>query len=192
MYLIETAECARQRGHPIDPRHGHLGKQRFKARHGRSTVQHLAKAYKVRIAPTTLPNTQGKGLFAYKGSSPNQDIVFCPNDNIISYRGEPVSAEDLEHRYGNKTAPYALQLNKTSFLDAGCERGVGSLANHKSRTYANAKLSFFRGEVRLKATKNIRNGDEIFVSYGDLYRLNESDVSHSTKYVRPTQSASTL
>ena len=146
--------------------------------------QHLAKAYNVRIARTSLPNTQGKGLFAYKGSSSNHDIVFKPNDNIITYRGETVSADDLEQRYGNKTAPYALQISKTSFLDAGCERGVGSFANHKSRSSANAKLSYFRGEVKIKATKNIRNGDEIFVSYGDVYRLREEGVSHQTKYVR--------
>lgn len=145
--------------------------------------QHLRTRYKIRIAPTTLKGVSGKGLFAFNNTN-NKDIVFKPNDNIIAYRGEIINTKELEERYEDKTAPYAVMINKTSFIDAGCERGVGSFANHKSRSSANAKLSYFRGEVRIKAIKNIRNGDEIFVSYGDIYRLREEGVSHQTKYVR--------
>ena len=145
--------------------------------------QHLRIKYKIRIAQTTLKGVSGRGLFAFNNTN-NKDIVFKSNDNIITYRGQPVSADDLEQRYGDKTAPYAVVINKTSFIDAGCERGVGSFANHKPRSRANAKLSFYKGVITLKATKNIRNGDEIFVSYGDVYRLNEEGVSHQTKYVR--------
>ena len=145
--------------------------------------QHLRIKYKIRIAQTTLPGVSGKGLFAFNNTN-NKDIVFKPNDTIITYRGQPVSADDLEQRYGDKTAPYAVVINKTSFIDAGCERGVGSFANNKARSKANAKLSLNKGVITLKATKNIRNGDEIFVSYGDVYRLKEEGVSHQTKYVR--------
>ena len=145
--------------------------------------QHLRIKYKIRIAQTTLTGVSGKGLFAFNNTN-NKDIVFKPNENIITYRGQPVSADDLEQRYGNKTAPYAVMINKSSFIDAGCERGVGSFANNKARSKANAKLSLNKGVITLKATKKIRNGDEIFVSYGDVYRLKEEGVSHQTKYVR--------
>ena len=145
--------------------------------------QHLRIKYKIRIAQTTLTGVSGKGLFAFNNTN-NKDIVFKSNDNIITYRGQPVSADDLEQRYGNKTAPYAVMINKSSFIDAGCERGVGSFANNKARSKANAKLSLNKGVITLKATKKIRNGDEIFVSYGDVYRLKEEGVSHQTKYVR--------
>ena len=57
--------------------------------------------------------------------------------------------------------------------DSACQRSAGSFANHRNT-----------GRVILKATKNIRNGREIFVSYGSAYRMNKENEIHQTKYTR--------
>jgi len=155
--------------------------------------QHLSKKYNVRIAPTTLP-IQGKGLFATNNTT-NNAIVFKPNQTIISYNGELITDMDLKERYGELNAPYAVSIdrgkNRNMIEDAACQRSTGSFANHKPPSKANAKLSLSQstGRVILKATKNIRNGKEIFVSYGNLYKMNEPDVFHTTKYIRNVRSA---
>ena len=150
--------------------------------------QHLQIKYNMKVAPTTL-NIQGMGLFAYNGTDSN-DIIFKPNQNIISYNGELIADEVLESRYGEFNAPYAVFIDrgeyKTMSEDSACQRSAGSFANHRPPSKANAKLALSRntGRVILKATKNIRNGREIFVSYGSAYRMNKENEIHQTKYTR--------
>jgi hypothetical protein len=67
----------------------------------------------------------GKGLFATK--------VIRKKDKIGSYRGEVISKAQLNNRYSqgqNANAPYNLSARNTQrILDAGCERGLLSIAN---------------------------------------------------------------
>jgi len=150
--------------------------------------QHLQSIKHLKIAPSTIPNA-GKGLFAFDKTQPQDAIIFRPNQTIIEYRGERTTQTEIDNRYGDFTAPYALQVNRNLFIDSACNRGIGSLANTTRNTNfrTNARLSVSNtnhGSASLKATSNIRNGREIFVPYGSSYRLNENGVECSTKYVK--------
>jgi hypothetical protein len=127
------------------------------------SVKHL------KIAKSTIPNA-GKGLFAANKNVPNDAIIFRKGQTIIDYRGEKIDEDELNERYGSYTAPYAVKVADNEYTDAACQRGVASNANSNVNTghSNNATLSLDRRNrrINLKATKNIRNGMEIFASYG--------------------------
>lgn len=81
----------------------------------------------------------------------------------------------------NRTAPYGVHMNASKVMDCGCIRSVGSLANNNPGKN-NAKLSVNNqyNTVKLKATKNIKNNEEIYLAYGNQYGKNEQ-TSHTTK-----------
>jgi hypothetical protein len=138
--------------------------------------------HKLRIKRSELLNS-GLGLFAMDPmNSDDHTVLFKKGDTIIEYAGEIIDIEELENRYDNKTAPYTVQISKNVFEDGAAVRGVGTLANTNPR-HNNAKLSIYRGKATLKATKNIYNGDEIYLSYGRSYKLYKEGVEHSTKKV---------
>jgi hypothetical protein len=140
---------------------------------------HLAYKHHLKIEESNITNA-GKGLFAVDplSSNPN-DIIFKKGSNIVEYTGEIINGEELNDRYQDKTAPYTVQLNKDKFIDGAKIRGVGSLANTKPN-HNNATISVYRSKASIKASKNIKNGDEIYLSYGRSYRLKEPGVSHET------------
>ena len=78
----------------------------------------------------------------------------------------------MDGRYGNeKTAPYGILVSPQRYEDAALKRfgGVGSIINHKSKS-SGANCEFVVSKemrIELRAIKNIRNGDELFV-YIDL------------------------
>lgn len=141
---------------------------------------HHLRVRKLRIGPSTLPNA-GKGLFAFDPTAAPNAIVFARDDTIIEYIGEIISKKRLDSRYGDYTAPYALQQSRNKISDAACERGVASLANTSSKTLINAKFYYERAQLIMTAIKAIRNGQEIFVDYGKEYGLDEPNVKFSTR-----------
>jgi hypothetical protein len=143
---------------------------------------HLKYKYHLTIMKSSLPNA-GKGLFAIDTKKGPYDIIFKKGDKIIQYNGELISNQDLNDRYLEYTAPYAVKINKDLLCDGACNRGVGSLAN-TFPNHNNATLTVFRKKAFIKATKNIKNKQEIFLAYGRSYKLNERGVKHDTKYVR--------
>ena len=116
----------------------------------------------------------GKGLFATK---------------IGSYRGEVISKAQLNNRYGqgqNANAPYALSARNTQrILDAGCERGILSIANSgRTRAQCNARYSEQMKQdrtINVFATKRINAGDEILIWYGPGYWASAGNSRHTTK-----------
>jgi len=149
--------------------------------------QHLKSDDHLRIKNSTIPNA-GKGLFATNSSNDDR-IIFKPNDTISKYNGQMINQNTLYNRYGEHTGVYAYRINSNLYEDGALHRGVGNLPNHKERGY-NAKLitSWERTPankfVKVKAVKNIKNNQEIFVDYGDNYHFNEPGISYSTKYKR--------
>lgn len=144
---------------------------------------HLLYRHKLRIKPSDLQEA-GLGLFAVNPMATGEnEIVFKKGTTIIEYMGEIIDEEELVERYAAKTAPYTVKIKADTYEDAAKTRGVGALANTNPGRN-NAKLSIHAGRARLKATQNIRNGDEIFLSYGRSYRLIEPGVEHSTRKVR--------
>ena len=112
----------------------------------------------------------GKGLFATK--------AFQTNKVIGAYAGENVSQATINSRYGNSkrdNAPYALSANNLQgrVLDAACRRSLMSVANSgRNRTQSNAKYSSVMkqdGTINVRATKRIKEGDEIPIWYGKDY-----------------------
>jgi hypothetical protein len=148
--------------------------------------QHLANIKKLKVKKSTIPNA-GKGLFAYDPNSENNETIFKKDDKIIEYIGENINQEQKTNRYGNQTCPYCAGLSKDNIVDAGCVRGVGSHINTgRNSNLNNAKLVIDtrNKQINVKATKNIRNNQEIFIPYGSSYRLNENNVSYNTKYFK--------
>jgi SET domain-containing protein len=128
--------------------------------------------------PSTIPQA-GKGLFVLDKKQPIGTVLIKKAQTVCPYGGELIDKDTLEKRYGNKTAPYAVQLSKTSFRDGGCARGVGSLLNHDSRR-ANVTFSVNQNSktVSIKATRNLKNGEELFINYGREYTMRDG-----SKYV---------
>lgn len=153
--------------------------------------QHLLQEMRLRVRRSTLVvdgKSVGNGLFAEASASElptlatnNQGvaIVFRKGDSIAPYHGIQRTKQQTQLLYGNTTAPYAIHLNKDTDIDAACDRGIASLANHKPMSQCNAELKSGGGKVSLKAKKNIRQGEEIFANYGNAYNFGDND--HETK-----------
>lgn len=152
---------------------------------------HLLHQKHLRIKESNIANA-GNGLFALWVKNPPEDgIIFREGDEIIRYHGEVINNAELNHRYGRYTAPYGIQINRNRFEDAARERGPGSLINHTAnKTLANCRFAVSRNnrdrslddKIVVKATRNIMNGQEILVNYGNQYRFNERGVEYRTAY----------
>ena len=147
---------------------------------------HLEKEQQLRIKDSTIPQAD-KGLFAMNKNKDDDEIIFRAGDTITRYNGQVITQQQRRQRYGNKTAPYAVNVGN-KVIDAALKRGVGSLANTRP-SKNNATLSVYTRNnqpfASIKATKTIRNGDEIFNSYGGMqYKLNERGVYFATKNSR--------
>ena len=135
----------------------------------------------LQIKKSTIPNA-GIGLFAIDKSKGNGEVVFKKSQKICDYNGEVISLNRLNARYGDTTAPYAIALNKNKYEDGAINRGIGTVVNHSSnKSKVNCRFSIKRDNTaEIIATKNIKNGAELFVDYGDDYKLNEVGVFSST------------
>lgn len=151
--------------------------------------QHLKLLAHLRVGRTTLkdPTTHSRfpfrGLFACDAKN-RGGIVFRARDVITPYIGEVLRKSDVDARYGSgdEVAPYAIDVGMNGddvVIDGACIRGVASLANdatpgslciNQRRCRTNAKFwSDVDNFPTLMATRTIRDGDEIFVSYGEEY-----------------------
>eukprot|EP01031_Cornospumella_fuschlensis_P027632 gene27632-33370_t len=145
---------------------------------------HMASTLKLAIRDSTLAGA-GKGrLFAFDRAAGPDDVVFRDGDRIAKYNGQLINAQELEERYGGYTAPYGVKVNAREAIDCACKRGVGALGNTRP-TANNATLSVNTRDktASVKASRTIRNGQEIFISYGRAYRFDD-ETSHKTVPVR--------
>lgn len=143
--------------------------------------RHLLTHHNLRIKESGIPGA-GKGLFAM---SKQNEIVFRKGDVIIEYLGEVITKNELDGRYGEYTAPYALQETRNRYLDSACNRGIASLANRPPVGQSQMKNAEFVYDQRAKkiymvSTRDILNGSEILVSYGRQYRLHETGITYAT------------
>jgi SET domain-containing protein len=140
---------------------------------------HLLHNKHLRIKTSALENS-GKGLFALDLKADGKAIIFRKGSTIIEYEGEVIDDEELEDRYGPYTAPYAVKSKNDSNVDCACERGVGSNANtYPNHNNATFSINRKKNEVKIVATKHIHNDEEIFLSYGRSYKLNEPTESET-------------
>ena len=144
---------------------------------------HTRMTYGVQARDSTIPGA-GKGLFATR--------EFQQDDWIVPYVGEVVTDPCLNQRYGDDTAPYASEYSRRRFIDSACRRGTGARANGlfradgRSRSINQHNAVILNrpggnGGLWLRARRNIPMGSEIFVWYGDEYRVeNNHETRRST------------
>ena len=149
--------------------------------------QHIVLKHNLRIAPSKIIGA-GKGLFAATGATgaTGRTIVFKNKQRIIEYKGERVNSDQLDDRYGDFTAPYALSIDGRSEIikDSACKRGIASFVNHSDPAHANARIYAYKSKLYIRSIKPIYDGDEIVVYYGNVYMIHEHGISHSTRYTR--------
>ena len=146
--------------------------------------QHMKTDLNIRIGRTTMQDASGnrydfQGLFACDPNQANGLPVFRKGNIIAPYIGLEEKVE--EKRYTeDETAPYMLKMRGHT-TDAACARGIGSFANTCSKKLnRNCKTNAAFHEAGhanfpvIRATAMIRNGDEIFVSYGASYFAQKS------------------
>ena len=68
---------------------------------------HLQSEMNLKIKDSTIPDG-GKGVFAQKKNIDNNVPVFKSNDIITEYKGETITPQQKNQRYGNYTAPYTV------------------------------------------------------------------------------------
>lgn len=147
-------------------------------------AQHNRMVYGLRIAKSTIPGA-GEGVFATRPIRAGATI--CP------YFGETISKACFIKRYKRQpVAPYSLHR-----IDSACDRSLGSMANAlfkangkcRSESAHNATFVASHGAktMVLVATKDIREGEEIFVYYGDQYILADVGTTRRSDTIRDTR-----
>ena len=133
----------------------------------------------LQVTTSKIPNA-GLGVFAYNGTD-NNEILFKSGDMICPYFGEIIDEQELIRRYSDKTAPYGVQIKAHQIYEDGAlKRGIGTLINHFPAN-KNCRFSIARNNtINIIAIKNIRNKQELYISYGPNYKMHEHNVSVST------------
>jgi hypothetical protein len=142
--------------------------------------QHTRIHMKLRVTHSSIGGA-GLGLFAApKPKNTDAEYAFKKGEKVAPYNGEMLNKEEYERRYGagkDTLAPYMLQITKNKFVDGiRSDSGLGRYANDPRGTaYDKKKNATFTAPTKtgtfpsLTATRNIRWGEEIFVSYGKDY-----------------------
>jgi len=148
-------------------------------------VVHLRQRYHLRVAPSEI---HGKGVFATTASKyDEEEVIFEAGDEICRYDGEPVTEEELDARYGDDTTtPYGLRIGDSeNFEDGALQRGTGSIINGTTRKKdANCEYVPVDDDtaVRVVATRDIVDGEELLVYYGKKFRFDEPGVRFTTNH----------
>ena len=150
-------------------------KNRVVIGHSFCYVHKLTKLH-LKIQKSNISNA-GNGLYAFDLKKAPNDIIFRKGDKITYYNGEIINHDILNQRYGDITAPYAIELHHQLIEDAAKVRGIGSLINHANTRKVNCRFSITKeNRVQIIATKNIKNYTELLINYGKTFKLNESGV----------------
>ena len=137
---------------------------RKRTAHSEKCWIHLAAHDNLRIKPSNIING-GKGLFSWKKRIPSRRI-------IGKFTGRRRTKQQLDQRYGNQVAQYAICNRRGRCIDANhTTDGAVRFANdsHGSPFQNNAKIKGRNTIFRLKATKTIPANHEIFTSYDHKY-----------------------
>ena len=126
---------------------------------------HTKQLFDLAIKPSNIKEA-GKGLYTL--------IAIKKGTNIAKYTGKMMSDEEFEAN----PSPYGLEVKKNRLIDArstqtGLARYANSCRKGDKCKGNNSKFSISHRTnpptVWLKATKNIKAGDEVFVPYGKRY-----------------------
>jgi len=121
------------------------------------------------VKESTMPNC-GKGLFT--------SVDIKKGMLVIEYTGEKITwAEGLKRNENHKAqSPYLFYITAKNCIDA--EYTIDALARYANDAKGHTKVKALNNNAEyavikrvpyIMATKNIKAGEEIFVSYGDDY-----------------------
>jgi len=171
--------------------------------------QHLKTRWNLTVRQTNISDGGGqrlrmRGLFACDIKKAENEIVFKEGDVICPYIGIVFTEQEFSSIYpksDDTTAPYMIPIlvrtarkrdeDTTLYVDAACLRGIGSLANHdtgkKNAIFVSSELEIPNLEEGilpwLQAVRDIKNGEEIYVSYGKDYQMEMENIE---TFTRPT------
>jgi hypothetical protein len=124
---------------------------------------HLANQNNLRIKPSNIP-AAGKGLFTWKKPILRGKL-------ISKYTGRKLSKKEVDQKYGNSVAKYAICNKRGRCVDSTYTTDAAARFVNDSRGTSfqnNAKINGNQ-VFKLKATKKIPANNEIFTSYGREY-----------------------
>jgi len=119
------------------------------------------------VKKSTIPGA-GKGLFV------NRDVK--KGERIIEYLGEIISWKECDIRAERDEGGYVFYVNRNKCIDAfhtpeayaryaNDAKGLTKIKSVKN----NCQYEIYKKTGWISATKNIKSGSEVFVSYGAQY-----------------------
>lgn len=137
-------------------------------------AEHLRSKLGVEIKKT---KHKGKGVFATRH---HQQYLL-----VLPYVAEHITEKELDRRYGDYTAPYALGDEKKGAWDGALLRGIGTMVN--AAPLAKCQCTFEETPTRMAVVNTrgaIASGEQIFVHYGEHYENDEPGVDFDTVAVK--------
>ncbi len=117
----------------------------------------------------TLPNHHFKKVKVKRGMSglglfAGEDIK--KGELIIEYIGNILNKEEAEKISNSQ---YLFEINRNKTIDGSPRWNIARYANHACDGHYNAESDIKKGRVFIKATKNIKEADEILYDYGNEF-----------------------
>lgn len=139
----------------------------LRTRHGAHCWIHLAQKFGVRIKDSTLGSQAGKGLFAARN--------YKEGEIVARYTGDLIPITDLVQ--GENHSHYQLLLSEVgqgAIIDAARTNAAEGRMVNDARGSGKRNNCRFSCDQRkktatVKAIKNIKKGEELFVNYGSDY-----------------------
>jgi hypothetical protein len=134
----------------------------------------LQKYTKLCIAPSNI-KVAGLGIFAgIRSDKDNKKVLFRKGDVVCGYGDENnrVSWATVTSRYGTiSTQPYTYETTREVCYDSSDYRTIGSMINDALNTEYKYNVCFVQksGTIMVKATRNIFEGQELYIEYGESY-----------------------
>lgn len=139
------------------------------SKHGTKCLVHTYKELKVKVSPSNIIGA-GYGLIAYNGSHKSSEVIFKKNQKIMEYTG--TMKEEGDKIFGEG---YLLALKRGSLIDASnrysssVARYINTAGNSGFKNNARFSINRKNNQVNVVATMDIKNNEEIFVSYGTSF-----------------------
>lgn len=112
-------------------------------------------------------------MFAEKWREKGDGVVFKKGEEVTKYSGKILNKKKLDKKFpGDTIAEYVIQVTKDHYIDAqkptSCLGRFMNAATNRRRPNAKFARGTSRSKaIKIMATKNIKNGEELFASYGE-------------------------
>lgn len=100
----------------------------------------------------------GLGLFAQE--------PIKKGELIIEYIGDILNKEEADKK---ASCQYLFEINRNKTIDGTPKWNIARYCNHACNSAANAESEISKGRVFVRATKNIKEGEEICYDYGEEF-----------------------